>query len=101
MVSGSEPRARTRRLVGHVTDSNVFPQDTTQASHTCLLSLRGRWLLLTRQRALLQDGETPLHSAASMGHEGAVGVLLAAGADREAKCNVSEEREGESRDVSG
>ena len=101
MVSGSEPRARTRPLVGHVTDSNVFPHDTTQASHTCLLSLRGRWLLLTRQRALLQDGETPLHSAAAAGHEGAIGVLLEAGADLQAKDNVSGDREGESGDGSG
>ena len=76
----------------HVTDSSVFSRDTTQASHPCLRSLRWRWQSLTRQRAPLQNGETPLHRAAYMGREGAIGVLLEAGADREAKDNVSGER---------
>ena len=57
--------------------------------------------MLTRQRAPLQDGDTPLHRAAFRGHEGAIGVLLEAGADREAKKNVSGVREGESGDGSG
>ena len=48
--------------------------------------------MLTRQRAPLQDGQTPLHEAAYAGKEGAIGVLLAAGADRQAKNNVSGDR---------
>ena len=66
----------------------------TQASHQCLRSLRWLWLSLTRQCAHLQDGETPLHRAANEGEEGAIGVLLAAGADRQAKNNVSGDRRG-------
>ena len=99
MVLWSEPcvrlvRARSPRLVGHVTDSSVFSRDITQASHQSLLSLRWRWLSLTRQRAPLQDGATPLHGAAYRGHEEAIGVLLAVGADQEAKDNVSGDRDG-------
>ena len=101
MVVVLEPCATTRQLVGHVTDSNVFSRDMTQASHPCLRSLRCRWLLLTSQRAPLQNGDTPLHFAAYGGHEGAIGVLLEAGADREAKDNVSGDREGECGDGSG
>ena len=37
----------------------------------------------------LQDGKTPLHRAAYLGREEAVRMLLEAGADREAKNNVS------------
>ena len=55
--------------------------------------MRWLWQLLTRQRAPLQDGCTPLHLAARWGKEGAIGALLEAGADREAKNNVSGERE--------
>ena len=77
-------------------DSNVYFRDTTQASHPCLRSLRWRWQLLTRQRAPLQYGFTPLHWAARLGSEGAIGVLLAAGADRQAKDNVSGDMQGES-----
>ena len=100
MFLETEPRATTRRLVGHVTDSSVFSRDIAQAPHSCLLSLLWRWLSLTRQRAPLQDGATPLHLAAEGGEEGAMGVLLEAGADREAKNNVSGDRGGESGDGS-
>ena len=48
------------------------------------------------ERAPLQHGETPLHAAATTGQEGAIKVLLEAGADREAKDNVSGERRCES-----
>ena len=71
-------------------------RDTAQAPRPCLLSLRWVWLLLTRQRAPLQDGRTPLHCAAFHGRPGAVGVLLEAGADREAEDKVRGEREGQS-----
>ena len=47
--------------------------------------------MLTRQRASLQKGSTPRHLAAGMGQEGAIGAMLEAGADREAKDNVSGE----------
>ena len=57
--------------------------------------------MLTRQRAPLQYERTPLYHAARNRHEGAIGVLLAAGADREAKNKVSGDRGGESRDGSG
>ena len=57
--------------------------------------------MLTRQRAPLQIGETPLHFAAKRGMEGAIGVLLAAGADLQAKNEVRGVREGESGDGSG
>ena len=50
--------------------------------------------MLTRQRAPLQAGSTPLHQAVIMGKEGAIGVLLAAGADRQAKDNVSGDMRG-------
>ena len=43
----------------------------------------GRGLADGNPRA--QDGGTPLHSAAWMGHEAFVGALLMAGADKEAK----------------
>eukprot|EP00961_Rhodomonas_salina_P271241 3665154-Rhodomonas_salina.1 len=36
-----------------------------------------------------QNGDTALHLAAGRGHDGAVKVLLEAGADREAKNKVS------------
>ena len=87
-------RARSPRLIGSVTDSNVLPRDTPQALHPCFHSSRWLWQLLTRQRASLQDGWTPLHGAASAGDEGAIGLLLAAGADRQAKNNVSGDRRG-------
>ena len=67
-------------------------RDTAQASHPCLLSLRRRWQLLTKQRAPLQEEQTPLHRAAYTGKEGAIKALLEAGADREAKDKVSGER---------
>ena len=51
--------------------------------------------MLTRQRAPLQEGYTPLHIAACAGAEGAIGVLLEAGADRQAKNDVSGDREEE------
>ena len=86
------PRATNRRLVRQVPCSDVFSPDTKQASRPCFLSLRWGWLLLTRQRAPLQDGDTPLHDAALNGKEGAIKVLLEAGADRGAKNNVSGER---------
>ena len=76
-------------VVRHVPDRDVFSRDTRQASHPCVLSLRWLWLLLTRQRAPLQDGHTPLHLAAWGGEEKAMKVLLEAGADRKAKDNVS------------
>ena len=62
--------------------------------------------MLTRQRAPQQREWTPLHCAAAGGKEGAIGVLLEAGADREAKNFVSGEREGgggraEGREVEG
>ena len=57
--------------------------------------------MLTRQRAPLQNGETPLHFAAERGQEGAIGVLLAAGADLQAKNEVRGVRVGESGDGSG
>jgi len=57
--------------------------------------------VLTRQRAPLQYERTPLYHAARNRHEGAIGVLLAAGADREAKDNVSGDGEGASGDGSG
>ena len=81
--------------MGHLADSSVFARDTIQASHPCLRFLRWLWLLLTRQRAPLQDGWTPLHFAAYAGYEGEIGLLLAAGADREAKSDVSGDRDGE------
>ena len=89
---GSETCAANRRLVKHVPDRDVFSQDTKQASHPCVLSLRWRWLLLTRQRAPLQNGDTPVHLAALKGMEGAIGALLEAGADREAKNTVNGQR---------
>ena len=48
--------------------------------------------MLTRQRAPLQDGKTPLHLAAYNGEEGGIKVLLEAGAGRAATDNVSGER---------
>lgn len=57
--------------------------------------------MLTRQRASLQGGSTPLHFAAMVGQEGAIGALLEAGADREAKNIVSGEREGGSGRAEG
>ena len=81
-------------------DSNMLFLDTPQAPHSCLRSLRWRGLSLTRQRAPLQDGETPLHGAARACELGAIGVLLAAGADRQAKDKVSGDREEERGDGS-
>ena len=52
--------------------------------------------MLNGQLVPLQDGDTALHCAAYYGHEEATGMLLQAGADREAKNNVSGERERES-----
>ena len=67
-------------------------RDTAQASHPCLLSLRWRCQLLTRQRAPLQSGGTPLHRAAAGDEKGAIKALVEAGVEREAKDNVSGER---------
>ena len=80
----------------HVPHRNVFSRDTKQAPHLCLLSLRWLWQSLTRQRAPLQNGQTPLHLAANAkkGGEEVIGLLLEAGADREAKDNVSGDRGG-------
>ena len=57
--------------------------------------------MLTRQRAPLQFGWTPLHRAAAVGGEGAIGALLEAGADPVAKDEVSGEREGGSGRAEG
>ena len=68
-------------MLGRAIGNNVLSRNTTKAPHPCLRSLRRQWLLLTRQHAPLQDGKTPLHSAAREGEEGAIRVLLEAGAD--------------------
>ena len=52
------------------------------------------WLLLT-MRVPLQSGLTPLHCAVLFAQKDSVLVLLEAGADREAKDEVSREREWE------
>ena len=101
MYNICEPCVLQVDVFGHVADSSVFSRDTTEASPPCFLALRWRWQLLTRQRAPLQNGETPLHCAAEEGKEGAIGVLLAAGADLQAKNEVRGVREGESGDGSG
>lgn len=49
--------------------------------------------MLTRLRAPLQLGNTPLHVAASNGHDGMVKELLEKGANHSAKAKVSGERE--------
>ena len=60
----------------------------------CLLSLQWRGLSLKCEH--VQHGSTPLHEAAYNGHEGAMGALLKAGANREAKDQVSGAGERES-----
>jgi ankyrin repeat protein len=54
--------------------------------------------LLTRQRAPMQDGNTALHATAAAGKEGAMQVLLDAGANQEAKDKVRGERGRERAD---
>ena len=76
-------------------------RDTAQAPHPCWLSLRWRWLLLTRQRAPLQIGQTPLHLAAFDGKEGVIKALLEAGADPAAKDKVRGQRDGGSGRAEG
>ena len=49
-----------------------------------------RWLRRESFVTAVQDGWTPIYSAAYYGHSECVKVLLAAGADKEAKDKVSD-----------
>lgn len=57
--------------------------------------------MLTRQRSPVQAGDTPLHCAASKGRQGAMQVLLQAGAKQNVKNKVSGGRHRESIGLTG